>query len=444
MKNEGILNDFVDLIEAQERFVSYIEEVKNGIIELENGNLDFEINNKNEYFLKESVYNLQQKQLEIREEEKQKDWINIGLAQFVDIMRSDNSSIQELSKKIISSLVKYTNSTQAGIYLLEQNDEFLTQVAFYAYDRDKFSSDKIPRGYGLLWQCLFEKKPINLVEIPDEYIKIRSGLGGANPNSLLLIPLMIEGKTFGVIELASFHKYLNYQIDFIQKLAENIASSIENAKTVESTTKLLRDSEQKTQELTSQEEEMRQNMEEMQSTQEEMQRIQEQLKIKDYNMKSLLDSSTDTFFAIDTKYKILIVNKTLQERFSANNITLTEGMSIFDCVPKEQHELWKKRYDKCLNGQNYTYDSERKADGKILYYRAYYSTIENAEGEIIGCSVRSADISEFNQLSLDVMDKDKELYELKEKISEITENTSFNSKIEKAKKELQSLIKKKN
>ncbi len=74
------------------------------------------------------------------------------------------------------------------------------------------------------------------------------------------------------MELASFKPLEKYQLDFLKKVAENIASSIVSSRVTERVKKLLAESQQQTEEMRAQEEEMRQNMEELQATQEEMRR----------------------------------------------------------------------------------------------------------------------------------------------------------------------------
>jgi GAF domain-containing protein len=208
------------------------------------------------------------------EEDRRRNWATTGLAQIGELLRSTSNTL-ELYDLIIKFVVKYTGSNQGGLFLLNEDnesDQFLELVSCYAFERKKFINKRIGLDQGLVGQCYQEGARIYLMEIPDDYVNITSGLGGANPTSALLVPLNANERTFGVLELASFRKFEEHEIQLVDKFAESIASTISTVKVNESTRLLLERTQQQAEEMRSQEEEMRQNMEELSATQEEMAR----------------------------------------------------------------------------------------------------------------------------------------------------------------------------
>jgi septal ring factor EnvC (AmiA/AmiB activator) len=113
--------------------------------------------------------------------------------------------------------------------------------------------------------------------VPGDYIKITSGLGEATPRFVVIVPLIIQSRVMGVMELASFEVMESYKIDFLKKISENIASILLNKKINTETSQLLAEAKEKEQRLAAQEEELRQNAEEMQAVQEQMERQQREL-----------------------------------------------------------------------------------------------------------------------------------------------------------------------
>ncbi len=219
---------------------------------------------------------LSQKQGEYAEEERRRSWKNEGLAKFGEILRMDTQDLKEMSIKILSNIVKYVGANQGGFFIQFEEDEerYMELTACYAYDRKKFVESRIEEGKGLLGQVMLEKEVIFLTEVPEDFVTITSGLGEATPKNLVIIPLIVNEKFYGAIELASFEIIEAYKVEFLQSVAENIASAVAAIKTNENTHRLLEQSQDMAQELQSREEEMRQNMEELQATQEEMARKQ--------------------------------------------------------------------------------------------------------------------------------------------------------------------------
>ncbi len=220
-------------------------------------------------FLENTLVEVQQ----AREGEEKRNWIANGLTQINLIMRTENNS-EKFYDILISNIVRYIKANQGALYVVEgeYDQKYLNLVACYAFDKKKFIEKRIEIGQGLIGQCYLEKQKIILNKIPENYILITSGLGEANPRCIVIIPFLINGEVQGIIEIASFNLFELYEIEFIEKISENIASALRNNRVNDTTRLLLEESMQQTEEMKAQEEEMRQNMEELQATQEEIER----------------------------------------------------------------------------------------------------------------------------------------------------------------------------
>lgn len=209
--------------------------------------------------------------LKVNEEEKIRSWAAQGTAHFADILRQNNDSVEKMSNKVLAELIKYLGANQGAMFILnneDTDDQYLEMKACYAYNRKKHLNKQIRSGEGLAGQAFQEKDIIFVTDIPEEYINITSGLGKSVPTCVLIVPIMVNDEVNGVLELASFTAFKDYEIDLIKKISESLASSISSVKTNEHTRQLLLESQQMTEEMRAQEEEMRQNMEELQATQE--------------------------------------------------------------------------------------------------------------------------------------------------------------------------------
>jgi len=239
-------------------------------------------------------------------EEEQRSWTNEGLAMFGDILRQNNDNLSNLANSILSNLISYVGANQGGIFIYNDDDkgsEFYQMVAAYAYDRKKFMKKEILIGEGLVGTAVLEKKTIYMTNVPEHYIQISSGTGEARPRCLLIVPLLIEDNVLGVIEMASFTELEHYRIDFVEKVGQSIAATLQSVRINLRTQALLNRSQQQAEELAAQEEEMRQNMEELQATQEESAR-------KGVEMQSYIEALNTSTYVVeyDTEGYIINVN----------------------------------------------------------------------------------------------------------------------------------------
>ena len=315
-----VANGLNQIIDQLNQASSFVQNIGEGNLETVYTQNDKSIESNQ---LATSLVSMQSRLKTMNEEEQKRKWANEGVAKFVDILRSSNDNIHVLGDSIISTLVQYTGSNQGSLYILNDEDDqhkYLELISLYAFNTKKYEQQKLRLGEGLVGQAYLEKDTIHLSEIPQDYIRITSGLGESNPKAILVVPLKVDLEVYGLVELASFKPYQPHEIIFVEKLGENLASTLASVKTNQRNRKLLEESKMAAESMHAQEEEMRQNMEELTATQEEMGR-----KEKDYLLKiaqleeKLKEPSTDNDWKLAAE-----MEKSLQISLEALKITQEE------------------------------------------------------------------------------------------------------------------------
>jgi len=165
----------------------------------------------------------------IRTQETQRlSWTQNGITEVNEILREHGDSIENLSSKLIVFLIKYTESVQGGLYLVESHEQkqVIVLKATHAYDRKKDIQAEIQIGEGLVGRSVKEKQKILIENLPEGYLEIRSGLGDKSPDNLIIIPLLFEDTVLGAIEIAGFNKFDEFKIQFLEQIAIRITSSV--------------------------------------------------------------------------------------------------------------------------------------------------------------------------------------------------------------------------
>lgn len=331
-----------------------------------------------------ALINMRNNLSNVAEDDKKRNWATGGLAKFGEILRMHNNDLDQLADEIIRNLVKYLNANQGALYIMDdagQDEEAtMSMKACYAWDKKKFLNHKIYKGEGLAGQTWQEGETVYLTEVPQDYIKITSGLGDANPTSILIVPLKVNEEIFGVVEIASFNTFEKFEIEFVEKIAESIASTISSVKVNARTQRLLEESQEMTEQMRAQEEEMRQNMEELQATQEEMQRTQAETE-------STLNAIHHSFAVADYTVEGTIqkVNNNFVTLFGyPQEELLGENHRILVTKEEKGSEEYRQFWRDIVSGQQKKGVFKRiNRRGEVLELRASYSPIKNRAGEVI-------------------------------------------------------------
>src|SRR5690606_26311325 len=135
-------------------------------------------------------------------------------------------------------------------------------------------------GEGLVGQCALEKERIMIVDVPDDYIHISSGLGSAKPYNIVVLPVIFEGQVKAIIELASFQEFHPIHLTFLDQLTESIGIVLNTIEANMRTETLLMQSQSLTQELQAQQEELTETNRRLEQQARSLQQSEELLKRK--------------------------------------------------------------------------------------------------------------------------------------------------------------------
>ena len=228
----------------------------------------------NQQNLSGTLINMKDQMKRIREEDENRIWVTEGLTKFTEITRQHQDNMTALGEHAIRFITKYMNAQQGAVFLLqeEQDEQFLELVACYAFDKKKFVEKRIDIGQGLIGQAFLERNTVVLKDVPKGYTHITSGLGEATPTNVLIVPMIYNEKTEGVVELAGFEDWKEHQRHFMDKATEYMAAALSSVRSTHKMKVVLEQMQVQTEQLHAQEEEMRQNMEELAATNEEMKR----------------------------------------------------------------------------------------------------------------------------------------------------------------------------
>ena len=197
---------------------------------------------------------------------QEQDWLKSNIAKFTQMLQGQKE-INSVTTKILSELAVVVNAQHGLFYLLQEGDKLqnskLELIASYAFKKRKNVPTEFSMGEGLIGQCALGKTRLLITDVPEDYIKISSGLGEAKPLNVIVLPVLFEGEVKAVIELASFDSFTQSHQDFLEGLTESIGIGLNTLASNSRTEELLVQSQSLASELKSQQEVLRNTNEEL-------------------------------------------------------------------------------------------------------------------------------------------------------------------------------------
>jgi len=318
------------------------------------------------------------------ETEAQRNWHNEGLTIFNEIFRSHYLDLERQSYEIISQLVKYTNSNQGGIFIVNRydNDENtqdkLELTACYAYERRRYIKKTVKSGEGLIGTAWREKDTILITDVPQDYVKITSGLGNAKPNCLLIVPIKNEEEIEGVIELVSFKQFSSYEIEFIEVLSQKIATAIVSIKANERTKQLLVKTEKIAQEAQEREAELKKQITNYEHWVQQFERKLNRTSEESLIFQSIIGKIFDGFIITDERFVITKINNYVARRFKYPKTELI-GQSVDVLIETDYQNIINLR-DKKIKLSYRSF--QNSVSGKVLDHYGKVYDVEMISGKL--------------------------------------------------------------
>lgn len=350
--------------------------------------------------LKDSLIKNREMERQRRLDERQRNWISEGLAEFGDVLRTHSREMKPMTYAVISGMVRYLDANQGAIYLtkVEGGEKYLQMIACHAYERKKFPDKRIQWGDGLIGAAAMEKKGYYTDKIQDGYLTITSGLGKANPKFLLIEPLIWNGLVFGIIEIASFKPLEDYKLQFVGRVAENIANTINTMESNLRTEQLLKETQAQADQLAIQEEQVRQNMDALKIAQEEAARQADKFI-------SFTNTVNHTLMRAeyDSGGKLLYANTRFLKKLGYSGNREVEGKHISMFINEKDHPWFNALWSKLSQGGRH-FEGYMKHETKLgldLWTMATYTCMRREDGSVEKILFLAIDSTEQKKQSLD-------------------------------------------
>lgn len=292
-----------------------------------------------------------------------KNWLQEGAVKIGDAIRGERD-INRLSTALINCITEYLKAPIGTIYI--NNTGLFTLSSSYAINK---APKQFVLGDGLIGQAAKTKKISVISDIPADFI-IESSLGKTLPLSVILVPLLHEHETIGVIEIGLLKKPEALEIEFLENNAESMAIGINAAQSYVRLQNLLEETQAQTEELQAQhselenlnseleaqsqklqasEEELRVQQEELQQTNEELE--ERSLMLEEKNLEVIKKAKE---LEVTTRYKSeFLANMSHELRTPLNSILLLS-------------RLLSENTDKNLNNEQVEYATVIQSSGRGL------------------------------------------------------------------------------
>jgi CheY-like chemotaxis protein/HAMP domain-containing protein/GAF domain-containing protein len=209
----------------------------------------------------------------------EQDWLKTNLARFTRMLQGQRD-MKTVAQMVLSELAPLVEAQQGVFYVnnSDNGDSVMRLLGGYAYNKRKSLANEFHPGESLVGQCMLEKERILVTDVPPSYVQIKSGLGEAAPNNIVVLPVLFEGEVKAVIELSTFQTFSDTHLTFLDQLTESIGIVLNTIEANTRTEDLLLQSQSLAGELQSQQDELKKTNEQLEQQAQSLRESEDLLK----------------------------------------------------------------------------------------------------------------------------------------------------------------------
>ncbi|MEU5887580.1 HAMP domain-containing protein [Streptomyces sp. NPDC047461] len=259
---------------------------------------------------------------------KEQDWLKGNLARISALMQG-RRDLADVASLIMSELTPVVSAQHGAFFLAmplvdgkdasaDQEESYeLRMLGSYGYSMGSMPTSFRP-GEALIGTAAQERRTILVENAPSGYLKISSGLGEAPPAQVIVLPVLFESQVLGVIELASFTPFTQIQKDFLNQIAEMIATSVNTISVNTKTEVLLRQSQELTEQLRERSAELENRQKALQSSNAELEEKAELLAQQNRDIEVKNTEIEEARQVLEERAEQLAVSMRYKSEFLAN------------------------------------------------------------------------------------------------------------------------------
>ncbi|HJW18254.1 MAG TPA: response regulator [Flavisolibacter sp.] len=271
---------------------------------------------------------------QFNKENQEKLWVLGGVELVNDHLRGDKD-VNTLATDALDALTTYVNGEVGLVYITKDN--FLRYAGGYAVSGMESIPRELKYGETLLGQAAEKARIMQLDNVPEEFIKIKTATGQIKPKNILLIPFVHEGKVEGVAEIGAIGTFNEAALPFLQQVAPAIAIALQSAKSRERLQELFEETQAQSEELQAQHSELENINSELEAQSEKLQASEEELKVQQEELMHANQELEERSRLLEERNQV-IVERNLEIQKTAEELELsTRYKSEF--LANMSHEL---------------------------------------------------------------------------------------------------------